>query len=172
MATITVDVRDLIGRPLAGNADEMLEAVLSTDTPTNDTPTDVCTVMGKFWGIVLLFAIRDRATSVQYHPWQGEGALSYVVDDIRYEMVPPEPEDTAELVAAARALFTTPPGPLAGLFGRGRVSCGTVTLDVNGPTVWDVVVWSSGERSGVELYRITPLEEPLVTENPSPASPG
>jgi hypothetical protein len=157
MATIAIDVRDLIGRPLAGDADEILNAVLA-DNP--DPPADVRTVMGKFWGIVLLLAVRDRAASVQYHPWRGPGALSYVVDDIRYEMVPPEPEDTAEIVAAARALFTRRPGPLARLFGRGRVACGTVTLTAGSPTVWDVVCWSSGARAGVEFFRVTPLEEP------------
>ncbi len=165
MAAIAIDVRDLIGRPLAGDADEILKAVLS-----DDTPTDVRSVMGKFWGIVLLLAVRDRATSVQYHPWRGEGALSYVVDDIRYELVPPASEDTAEIVAAARALFTTPPGFLARLFGCGRVSCGTVTLDANGPTVWDVVCWSSGERSGVEFFRVSP--EPTESESrTTPAEP-
>jgi hypothetical protein len=170
MATITVDVRNLIGRPLVGNADEILEAVLSNEAPTDDTLADVRAVMGKFWGIVLLLAIRDRATSVQYHPWRGAGALSYVVDDIRYEMVPPEPEDAAEIAAAARAMFTRRPGVFARLFGCGPVSCGTVALAVNGPTVWDVICWSSGARSGVEFFRVTPLD-PSGPDTSPPASP-
>jgi hypothetical protein len=28
------------------------------------------------------------------------------------------------------------------------------------PIIWDTVVWSTGPRVGVELFRITPLEAP------------
>ena len=37
------------------------------------------------------------------------------------------------------------------------MSCGTVEFDVGGNMLlWDAVVWSSGERAGVELFRVAP----------------
>lgn len=127
-------------------------------------------------------SVRDRATSVHYHPWRSD-PLSYVIDDVRYEvglnkeyfglsegrpividnvryeMVPPPVEYAAGIVEEAQLAFTPLPGSVARLFGRRRAACGTFTLVVGGnPVLWDAVVWSNGERSGVELFRVTPLE--------------
>lgn len=159
MAEIVIDVMDLIGplRPASeikdGEDDDMLVVFSSND------PAELDAGFRKLWGMVLLMAVRDRATSVQYHPWRGAGALSYVVDNVRYEMVPPPTEYAVTAADAARSAFTESAGFFARLLGRDRASCGTVRLNVGGnPIVWDAVWWSSGERSGVELFRVTPLE--------------
>lgn len=113
------------------------------------------TAVRKLWGMVLLMAVRDRATSVHYHPWREYGALSYVVDYVWYRLVPPACEFAGRIIEVARELFT----PAGGWFRRSGPACAAVELDVWGNRyVWDAVVWSSGPRAGVELFRVTPLE--------------
>lgn len=126
---------------------------------TDESPEELRAAFRKLWGVLLLMSVRDRATSVHYHPWRGDGALFYIVDDARYEMVPPPAEHADVCVNTARDAFIAPAGFFARLFGCERVACGTLSLDVGGlPVVWDVVVWTSGPRRGVDLHRITPLE--------------
>jgi hypothetical protein len=130
----------------AAEGDELL-------IPLSDDPA----VLGKLWGMVLLLAVRDHAASVHYHPWRADDGLAYVVQGVRYALVPPPAELAGPVVAVARSLFTRR--------GRGRwlgrgssgPACGPVELDVWGHVfVWDAVVWSSGGREGVELFRIAP----------------
>jgi hypothetical protein len=52
----------------------------------DDPLADACK---KLWAIVLLLAMKDRATEVRYEPWRPEGALRYKVDGVYYDMVPP-----------------------------------------------------------------------------------
>jgi hypothetical protein len=154
VAEIVIDVNDLIG---------LLPPTSSPDEPMlvyfPDDPVELPAAFQKLWGMVLLMAVRDRATSVHYHPWRTDGRLTYVVEGWqRYELIPPSDEHAEVMIGTARAVFT-PTGLLARLFGHRRTSCGTVRLEVGGnPIVWDAVVWSNGERSGVELIRVTPLE--------------
>jgi hypothetical protein len=122
--------------------------------------------------MILLLAFRDNATSVHYHPWREDGALAYIVANVRHVLVPPPDELSEAVVAVARSLFTEPVqgGLLARLNGRtvSGLSCGPVEFDVGGNVlVWDAVVWSSGGRAGVELFRVAPT----VTEQ-SHAEPG
>lgn len=56
------------------------------------------------WGRVLLMAIRDEASSVHYHPWRGDGALSYIIANTRYDLLPP-PADWAWQCASPPGLF-------------------------------------------------------------------
>ena len=170
MPSIVVNVEDLIGPhgppkpPSAdGNGDPAGDDDMLVEF-TDGSPAELRAGYRKLWGMVLLMAVRDRAASVHYHPWRGAGALSYVVDNTRYEMVPPPAEFADACVDVAREAFTVPAGLLARLAG-GRTACGTVSLLVGGnPILWDAVVWSNGDRSGVELFRITPLEEPHATQ--------
>ena len=159
---VVVRMEELTGfrGPAAPTEDDML-------VPLSGDPA----VLGKLWGLVLLLAIRDAATSVHYHPWREDGGLAFVVANVRYAMVPP-PADLAEpMVAVARSLFTAADRgglfPRLGLGGRSGPVCSTMELDVWGNVYfWDAVVWSSGPRAGVELFRIAP-----VVPEP-PAAPG
>lgn len=162
MAEIVIDVMDLIGplRPASEIKDDDDDDML-VELAENASRAEFTAGFRKLWGMVLLMSVRDRATSVHYHPWRTDGALSYVVDNTRYEMVPPPDIWAHWCVETARTTFTEPAGFFARLFGRGRVSCGTLRLEVGGnPIVWDVVYWSTGRRYGIEFYRVTPLEPP------------
>lgn len=159
MAEIVIDVNELIGPlrsapPENEDADDML-----VEFSVGASATELSAGFRKFWGMVLCMSVRDRATSVQYHPWRKD-PLSYVVDNVRYEMVPPPIEFAAGVVEEARIAFTQRPGFFSRLFGRGRVSCGTLSLIVGAPFVWDVVVWTTGERYGVEFFAVSPVEPP------------
>lgn len=161
MAEIVIDVMDLIGPLRPASEIKNDEEDMLVEFSENPSPTEITAGFRKLWGMVLLMSVRDRATSVHYHPWRADGALCYIVDNVRYEMVPP-PESWAHwCVETARTTFTEPAGFFARLFGRGRVSCGTLRLEIaTNPILWEVVVWSSGGRSGVEMYRVTPVEPP------------
>lgn len=160
MAEIVIDVMDLIGplRQTSEIKDDEDDDML-VEFSSNASQAELSAGFRKLWGMVLCMAVRDRATQVQYHPWRKD-PLSYVVDNVRYEMVPPPVEYAAGIVTEARLAFTQRPGFFARLFGRGRVSCGTLSLIVGAPFVWDVVVWTIGERSGVEFFAVTPVEPP------------
>ena len=154
---VVVRVEELIGfcdSPPASDDDMVVDAMVVelTDDPA---------ALGKMWGMILLLAVRDNATSVHYHPWREDGVLAYIVANVRHVLVPPPAELSEAVVAVARSLFTEPVqgGLLARLCGRtvSGLSCGSVDFDVCGNVlVWDAVVWSSGERAGVELFRVAP----------------
>ena len=112
----------------------------------------------KFWGMVFLMAVRDNATSVHYHPWRGDGALAYIVDDVRFEMHPPPVEWAGHLVKTARYLAVRPQSIVTRILsGRGDPTCGKLTLCVDEHEIeWQVVCWWSGARIGVEFIRISP----------------
>ncbi len=124
----------------------------------------------KLWGYVLLMAVRDKASSVHYHPWRGDGALAYVVANTRVEMRPPHPSAAERCVAAARSLL----GHRCGLLGRILVgqlnlACGSLILGVAEHRIeWEVVCWWSGGRFGVEFFRITPIEDETAAESSVP----
>lgn len=123
---------------------------------TDDIGFDDPRGLPRLWGMLMLMAVRDRALSVHYHPWRERGQLSYVVDNVRYEMLAPGFEWSGRMIEVARELFTPAGG---GWFRRPGPACAAVELDVWGNRyVWDAVVWSSGPRAGVELFRVTPLE--------------
>ncbi len=132
--------------------------------PAEDAPDHTAiTIDGPnhFWGLVLMMAVRDRATSLHYHPWRA-GVVTYVTDFTLYELVPPPEAMAGALLDSARALFAPP--SLLGRLRRRGVACGSFEFDAyDSLTVWDAVVWSSGPRGGVELYRVVP---------PEPARPG
>jgi hypothetical protein len=147
---IAIRAQELVGdlAVFTAQADGSELITLSDDSIT--FPNEV----RKFWAVVLLMAVRDRVTSVQYHPWGGARALGYVVDNVRYDMNPPPAEFADRILEAARELFTEPVGPR-----RDQSACSSFVFDSWGLSVeWDVVCWSNGERSGVEFFRVTPLE--------------
>lgn len=119
----------------------------------------------QLWGLVLLYAVRDRAASVHYHPWRADDALAIVVDNVRYVMVPPPAHLVEHVVATARALLAPRRGWLGRLTGHRQPSmAGSLTLDVWGNRFeWEVVCWSSRGRSDVEFFRINPPPEEKAT---------
>ncbi len=133
-----------------------------------DDPVQLPSEIRKLWGVVLLTALRDRATSVQYLPWRSNERFTYIIEShLRYQLplttLPPD-EHAAAVIEGARSLFTAPPtrGLLSRFVRRAPESavCSSFTLEVGGWSVlWDAVFWSNGERAGVELIRVTPLEE-------------
>jgi hypothetical protein len=142
------------------------------DAPSDDLRfelSDNPASLAKLWGLVLIQALRDHATSVHFHPWRKGGAPAYVLSGVWYTMPQTIPPHLfGPMIARARALFTPPGGRrwLGRMFGA--PSCGVVELDVDGscpPFVWDVVVWSSGERAGVELFLTSPFP-PAIAETP------
>lgn len=126
---------------------------------TDDIEFDDPRAFPRTWGMLLLLAVRDRAASVHYHPWREYGSLAYIVDNVRYEMVPPPFELAGRMIDTARAIFI-PAAPGGGWFRRSGPpgpACAAVELDLWGNRyLWDAVIWSSGPRAGVELFRIAP----------------
>jgi hypothetical protein len=126
-------------------------------------------VLRKFWGIVLCLAVRDDASSIEYHPWRADGGLAYVVDNVRYVLRHPPPEWAGPIVAAARSLVTPAGHGLRARLTRwtgGGIVTGTLAFAVAGWLYeWDVVCWSSGERVGVEFFRVSP---PVADTTPAP----
>ena len=56
----------------------------------------------RLWGMVLLLAIKDQATSVTLDPGRGEFALTYVIDGQEFGLVPPPECITAALESLMR----------------------------------------------------------------------
>jgi formylglycine-generating enzyme required for sulfatase activity len=167
---IVVRVGELIGFPDSPPASDDDMSVGDDDMIVE--LTDDPAVLGKMWGMILLLAIRDHATSVHYHPWREDGGLAYVVANVRHVLEPPPAELSGAVIAAARSLFA--PAARGGLLARlgwcrrAEPACSSVELDVWGNVlVWDAIVWSSGERAGVELFRVAP-----AVPEPKHAKPG
>jgi hypothetical protein len=161
MAPIVVRGEELLGdpatRPSGANG-----ALLINFGETVALPSEI----RKLWGAVLTMAVRDRATSVHYHPWRTDGRLTYVIEGRqRYEFIPPPEVHAVTIIEGARSLFTAPPARgLLSLFVQRAPEpavCSSFTFEVGGwSVVWDAVCWSNGERASVELIRVTPLEQP------------
>ena len=113
--------------------------------------------MRKLWCMVLLMAIRDHASSVHFHSWRGNAALTYIISNTRFQLLSP-PSDQAEwCVSAARSLLQRPGFLRWFLGGQQTPTCGTLVLRVSEHEIkWQVVTWSSGGRCGVEFFRLTP----------------
>jgi len=116
----------------------------------------------KLWAAVLMMALRDKAASVHYHPWRDGGALAYICENVRYEMVPPPAEYAGVCIDVARTLFTQP--RRSGFLSRLRQQrsentvCSAMRVEFAGwASLWDAVCWSSGERAGVDLFLIRPF---------------
>jgi hypothetical protein len=163
------------------NLPDLLRDFPFEDDDLNRRSSDDPIVLSRCWLMILLLAGKDHATSVQYHPWRENGGLSYVVDGVRHFLEEPPVEEGETFVAVARSLFTEPgwiarlrrqtgPGWLAHLRrlpGLGWPSrrrptpsavCATFGMDLGSQVFlwWDVVVWSTGQRSGVELFEVKP----------------
>jgi hypothetical protein len=101
--------------------------------------------------------MRDGARSLHYHPWREFGPLYYIIGTAFYEILPPPVAFGPVLLATGRDIFAPRPSWRERLFGRAASACTDVALEVGGAWCWwDAVLWSSGGRSGVELFRISP----------------
>lgn len=136
----------------------------------SDPATPNAQPMHKLWVYLLAISYVDGASALQYHPWRGEEeSLAYIVKGVRLLLVPPPTRVGWQVIAVAQTLFTPPPRKW--WFGRPAPgpACGVVEFDMSGVvSVWDAVVWTTGERSGVELFRVTP---PVETPAPKPDLP-
>jgi hypothetical protein len=120
----------------------------------------------RLWSLVLLLAVRDRASSVHFQAREDD-TLSYVVDTIRYAMVPPPTDLFPFLLSAWRSRLS--PGwfrkasrwllgdqraPVSGLV---RLWAGEASTD------WFVVCGREDDLEHVDLYRVTavPPAEPV-----------
>lgn len=114
----------------------------------------------QFWGMVLLLAVRDGASSLHLHPWRPDRGMTYIVSGVQYEMVPPPSDHGIPLVQSARCLFMRNSSWLRRLLRPAEVStAASFVLDVWGNLYeWDVVYWDTGARMGVDFYRANPPE--------------
>jgi hypothetical protein len=120
------------------------------------------------WRRVLAVAVRDRASSVHYHPWHGQ-PLTYIVACKRYEMVPPPDWHRRTLVLAAGAMVAqTWVGAWSRRFlGWPIRASGLLRLPDKGRvTEWAGIVWSVRGRSGVEWNRV---DDDFLAANPDAA---
>jgi hypothetical protein len=113
----------------------------------------------RLWKMLLAMAVRDKATSLHYHPWRSDGHLSYIVEWQRYELVPPPFNLSRRLALAAGAMMcgnrlTAASRRWVGwpLRASGRLRCASTF----GTSDWAGVVWSVGSLIGVEWYRLQP----------------
>ncbi len=120
---------------------------------------------GKFWAAVMLMAVRDGAESLCFRPHRAECRVNYVVAGTTYELVPPPVWLAAGIFDFARTRFAGVGwgGPLTRLGriarrGRPNADCAAVAFELAGHLLlWNAVAWSTGERSGVDLYRVAPV---------------
>jgi hypothetical protein len=160
-------------------ADELMRDFPSEGDDVRYWLSDDPVTLARQWFMILLLALRDHATSVHYHPWREDGGLAYVVDGVRYPLdTPPSEESAGAVLAAAWSLFTEPGwlardrrGTGSGWLARLRrragagAACATFGMDLGFDVfLWDAVVWSSGERSGVELFRVAPGVAPRLPD--------
>jgi hypothetical protein len=104
----------------------------------------------RMWKAVLAMAVRDRASSVHFHPWRPD-ALAYVVGDARHALGQPPSELDGELLAVARELIA--PGPDASPADAvGRVLLRTQ----QGGAEWVGVCWAAGGTEGADFFRLGP----------------
>ena len=73
-------------------------------SPLNADSYDSLDSGQQFWTTVLLLAIRDYATSVQFRPSLGVDCLSLTVAEVDYSLVPPDPGLRHSLLRVARNL--------------------------------------------------------------------
>lgn len=121
------------------------------------------------WELVLTMSVRDAATSLHYHPWKSSGELWYVVDRVRYALVPPAPEMARRLALAAGAMLCGGFGAaVRQRLGRPLRAGGRVrVLSEFGDAEFAGVVWAVGGVFGVEWHRLDP---PAEWDGVSPAS--
>jgi len=125
----------------------------------------------EFWKMFLAMAVRDSADFLDYLPMRGGHAVNYVVRGTRYTLVPPPPEWSSLMLAAARELLT--PRGIWPSIRRwiGAPVTGQLRLDCEyGESHWAGVVWSAGNVSGADFYRLDLQNLRPVFEEASPAS--
>jgi hypothetical protein len=125
------------------------------------------------WRQVLEIAVRDRASSVHYHPWCNGSPLTYIVAGTRYEIVPPLDYLSRTLVLAAGAMLAR---TRAGVWSRRFLgwpirASGLLRLSDNGRvTEWAGIVWAIRGLSGVEWNRVDDAfvaAEPVAAPDPA-----
>ena len=119
------------------------------------------------WNLVLEMAIRDRASSIHYHPWN-VGSLAYVVDDKRYEMVPPPADISRTFVLAAGSMLAKTRAEVWSrrFLGWPIRASGLLRFPCDGRvTEWFGIVWKVHSFTGVEWNRVDDafvLSEPCL----------
>ncbi|MBI1830608.1 MAG: hypothetical protein HYR84_04055 [Planctomycetes bacterium] len=109
-----------------------------------------------FWTLVILLAMKDRATSVEYDRSRGDHALTYQIDGVEYAMVAPD-EEIAETIERTVRELVSPPSFWERVLGH-------VPIAVQGE--FPIAV---GPRLATVEARVDPLRS-KVTLNLSPDS--
>lgn len=63
----------------------------------------------KLWAMVLMLALKDKASEVRYEPWRNKDTLRYRVGGVYYEMIPPPRSLASEMVKTILTLDQPPP---------------------------------------------------------------
>jgi|GEM_PF-6854957 len=134
------------------------------------------TEMIRMWCHLFAMAVRDRATSVHWHPWREGEALSYIIRTTRYTLMRPPTELNTLTSAVAREFVV--PGRIRSTIGRwlGRsVASRFICVNSLGPSEWCGVWWAIGSINGADFFRtdlgVIPIIEeyrPTLSANPFP----
>lgn len=114
------------------------------------------------WMLVLAIAIRDNAISIHWQPWRNGRALSYVVDDVRYYMIPSPKQFDDQVSRMLQSLIAPTRIGLAlrrflGMPITGRILCESKTTY----SEWSAVAWKVGDIMNVDFYRLDIPISPL-----------
>ncbi|MFO0822236.1 MAG: hypothetical protein U0792_03820 [Gemmataceae bacterium] len=148
---VVVDVEELLGPMLAKNGSDDDDMLVTF----NEDGCNSVECFKKLWAMLILMAIRDKASSLHYHPWRKDGVLAYVVENTRYEMVPPPAKLAQACFEVARLMFMPPDQQQFWERSAEHAACSAVRMEFEGwASLWDAVCWSSGERVGVDLFLV------------------
>src|SRR5262245_2116396 len=97
----------------------------------------------RLWAAVLSMALRDGASSIHYHPWNGDAVLSYIVDGTRYILVHPSNDLAENFLTVAREWITPHRSLLRPMAGPPTTCAGRIVIKTDRQcSEWLVVCWS------------------------------
>ncbi len=109
------------------------------------------------WQTLLEYAVKERASSVHYHPWR-DNSLGWIVDGTRQELLPFSTHRSRILIKTAGAMLTRSRAELWSRRFLGWPIRATGLLrylsDDGLMTEWVGIVWSVGSLKGVEWIRV------------------
>lgn len=133
----------------------------------------------KLWSMVLLLAIKDLATVIRYEPHRRERALSYRVNGVYYDLVPPGEPLAMGLIDEIEEM-ATPGGPSWLPSGLWRRLAGTADSSAERPQkslvelkvgdqVVDAIITIESTRAGRSVI-IYLVDSTVVSETESAAA--
>jgi hypothetical protein len=110
------------------------------------------------WGLGLLMAVRENASWVFLHSWQGEERFGEVVEGVRYTWTPPPTAEVREMLSVARSMISRGDGRprVWDRLLRRRAVASRIHLEVEGaPSEWFGVYWAVDDVGGVDFFRLS-----------------